>query len=211
MEYMTAEQALEAAKGLTFEDVWAALMESRRQWEETKKEMKESQQEMREETRKIVADLSKNIGGLSDSFGRFVETMFTPELWKKFNALGFPFSSQCQRKKFTDGSRVIAEVDVLLENGEYAMPVEVKTRLTVDNVNEHIERIEIVRRYMDAHCDARKLVGAVAGGTVPENVRKYAHKHGLYVIKQSGESASIAELPQGFKAREWTMRLTVDS
>ena len=47
MEMMTAEQAAEAAKGLTFEKVWAALMESRQQMKEsqmeTGRQLKESQ------------------------------------------------------------------------------------------------------------------------------------------------------------------------
>ena len=45
MEYMTAEQAAEAAKGLTFETVWAALMETRRRMEESDRSMKERMEE----------------------------------------------------------------------------------------------------------------------------------------------------------------------
>ena len=47
VETMTAEQAAEAAKGLTFEIVWATLMESCQQMEEShqrkEKRMDESQ------------------------------------------------------------------------------------------------------------------------------------------------------------------------
>jgi len=96
MERITAEEALEAAKGLNFEKVWAALMESRQLIDETHKKIKESQQETQKQieetqrqikesqqetqrqmqksqrkTDKIIADLSKNIGGLGNSLGRF--------------------------------------------------------------------------------------------------------------------------------------------
>jgi hypothetical protein len=37
------------------------------------------------------------------------------------------------------------------------MPVEVKTDLTVEDIDEHLERIEKIRGYMDK----RKLVGMV--------------------------------------------------
>ena len=97
METTTAEQAAEAAKGLTFEVVWAALMENRQQMQEMQKES----------------------------------------------------------QKRSDESRI------------------------------------------------RILVGAVAGGSINDNVLEYAQKQGLYVIIQTGDSVAIADRPQGFKAREW--------
>jgi hypothetical protein len=83
------------------------------------------------------------------------------------------------------------------------MPVEVKTNLTVEDIDEHLVRIEKIRGYLDKRKDKRKLVGAVAGGIVDENVLKYAFKKGLYVLVPSGKSIALAELPEGFKVREW--------
>jgi hypothetical protein len=71
------------------------------------------------------------------------------------------------------------------------------------NPCHHMERIAIVRQYMDGRGDTRKLFWAVAGAVVHGNVRRYAQKHGLYVLVQSGESVSLAEAPRGFKAAEW--------
>ena len=96
-----------------------------------------------------------------------------------------------------------AEVDVFMENGDCAVAVEIKTRLKMEYVDAHLKRIEIVRQYMDERGDKRKLFGAVAGGSVPEEVVKSAQEQGLYVILQNGDSVSIADAPQGFKAREW--------
>ena len=81
--------------------------------------------------------------------------------------------------------------------------MEVKTALSVDDVNGHIGRIEIIRRYMDARGDARKLVGAAATAIVNEGVIAYAQKKGLYVFVLAGDTIAIADAPQGFKAREW--------
>jgi len=75
--------------------------------------------------------------------------------------------------------------------------------LSVENVNDHLERIAIVREHLNAKGDSRKIVGAVAGGIVQENVLRYAQKKGLYVVVQSGEASTIANMPQDFKAREW--------
>jgi len=207
---MTAEQAAEAAKGLTFEKVWAALMESRQLIEETQKQIKEAQLEtqkqMRESQRKtdkIIADLSKNIGGLGNSLGRFTEAMFSTELRKKFNELGYTFTRQAPRMKFIEYEKVLAEADFFLENGAYAMIVEIKTELSISDIDDHLERIEKIRQYLDKRSDSRKLVGAVAGGIVSENVLKYAQKKGFFVIMQTGDSVAIADMPKGFKPKEW--------
>ena len=55
MEYMTAEQAAKAARGLTFEKVWAALMEHRAEQEEAHKRLNQ----MFEESNIRIEKLSK--------------------------------------------------------------------------------------------------------------------------------------------------------
>jgi hypothetical protein len=239
MDYMTAEQAAEAARGLTFEKVWAALMETRQRQEESGKrleesykrleeshqKLKESQEESdkrleesykrQEESRrkaeeamqKTMSDLSKNLGGLGNSLGRVTEAMFSAELCKKFDDLGFTFNTQANHKRFRDSQRqTLAEVDSVLENGDYVMLVEIKTDLSAEDVDDHLARIDVVRQYMDAHGDKRKIVGAAAGAHVPDNVLRSAQKKGLFVIVQSGDAVEVAAMPQGFKAREWRTR-----
>ena len=51
MEIITAEQAAEAAKGLTFEKGWAALMESRQRLEESREESEKRFQETERQMR----------------------------------------------------------------------------------------------------------------------------------------------------------------
>ncbi|MDR0707198.1 MAG: hypothetical protein LBF60_04895 [Treponema sp.] len=151
------------------------------------------------ETHEEIKALSKNLGGLNNSLGELIEQMFSVQLWDKLDELGYEFSKG-GNVKFKENKRTIVEADVFLENGEYAMPVEVKTHLKVEDVDEHIERI---RGYMDRRGDKRRLVGAVAGGIALDDVRRYAQKRGLYVLEQSGESVLIAEAPDGFVARIW--------
>ncbi|MDR2375661.1 MAG: hypothetical protein LBD96_04390, partial [Treponema sp.] len=75
--------------------------------------------------------------------------------------------------------------------------------LTEKDVDEHLERIGKIRELFDGREDRRKLVGAVAGMAVAEEVRKYAQRKGLYVLVQSGDSVTVADAPENFKAREW--------
>ena len=218
MKMMTAEQAAKAARGLTFEKVWAAMMKSEQEWKEYKQEMRESdrrmeaynrewKEQMAESDRKWkehMKDLSKKLGGISDSIGDLTESMFRNELWKKFSDIGIPVTRQSENAMFSDhNKRVLTEVDIFMENGDCVIAVEIKTKLRIKDVNEHLKRIEIVRRDLDEHRDKRKIFGAVACGSVTPKVMEHAHEKGLYVVVQNGESVSIADAPKGFKVREW--------
>jgi hypothetical protein len=79
--------------------------------------------------------------------------------------------------------------------------VEVKTQANIDDVRDHVERMEKLRRYFDLYDDKRKLYGAVAAAIIPENVRDFALKQGFYVIEQSGDNVAIKE-PEG-SLRAW--------
>ena len=216
MTAMTAEQAAEAGKDLDFAKVWAALMENREQQRKTDKQIAElsisgrrTDKQIAElsisgrRTDKQIAELSKNIGGVNRSLGRWTEEMVAAQLWEKFDAFGYEFTKGSRNIKFRDGGQIIAEVDIFLENGDYAMPVEVKTDLIEEDIDDHLDRIGKIRLYMDKRGDKRLLVGAVAGAIVPESVCRYAQKKGLYVLVQSGDSVEVASSPQGFEVRKW--------
>jgi hypothetical protein len=175
--------------------------ETDRQMKETDRQMKETDRQLKE-TDRLVKELSKNIGGVNRSVGRFMEEVYSARIWDKFTELGYEFTTGCRNKKFKENRQTLAEVDIFLENGLYAMPVEIKVDLTMEDVDEHIERMATIRSYLDRHGDRRVLVGAIAGGIAPETVVNYAQKKGLYVVVWSGDAATVAEAPPIFKARE---------
>ena len=144
------------------------------------------------------------MGRLGNSYGDQVEAMFV-NLGEKFNVLGFSFPKEAKGNiRFIDKNRkVLAEVDHLLENGNVVMPIEVKAKLKQEHVDDHIRRLGIISEHNIKHNDNRKVLGAVAGGVVPQNVLAYAQKKGLYVLVQNGESVEIADMPANFKPREW--------
>jgi hypothetical protein len=213
MEAMTAEQAAEWGKTLDFSTVWATIQEFSKERREAQQELDKRFQEtdrlikenaaQLKKTEQIVKELSKNIGGVNKSFGRLMEEMCSARLWDKFVDFGYDFTCGCRNKKFRENEQTLAEADIFLENGLYAMPVEVKADLTTEDVDDHLERIATIRDYMDRHGDKRFLVGAVAGGIAPENVVRYAQKKGLYVVGWSGDAATVTEASPSFKAREW--------
>ena len=151
-------------RGLTFEDVWAALMETRerqerdaREWnewfEKDAREWRERHERDAREWEKVKKDLAKQmketdkkIGDLGDRFGEMIEHMVMPALVKKFRELGFVFTKAYPEAEYKDvANNIITEVDITLENGDKVMLVEVKSKPSTDDITGHIERMEIVR------------------------------------------------------------------
>jgi hypothetical protein len=199
--------------GLTIGEVWAMLQETDRLIKEMGVEAdqrrKEADQQRREadkrrkELERQMKETDRKIGRLGNSLGDVIEHLMCPKLHKKFKKLNFVFNRSSRNIEIRDHDQnPLAEIDVLLENGEYAMAVEVKTRLTTQDVKDHVKRMGILRRAADERGDKRKYLGAVAGAVVTRTVAAYALKNGFYVIIPSGETVDI-EAPEGFTPRIW--------
>ncbi|MDR0732300.1 MAG: hypothetical protein LBF63_11575 [Treponema sp.] len=199
-------QAGEPPRGATFEEVWAMFQENARQLEkmsaETDRRIAETEK-LIQEAAKWRAKTDKVIGKLGSRLGEVIEHIMSPKLHEKFEKLGFSFNHSSRNHELRDRNKNrLAEVDILLENGECALAVEVKTHLTTKDVKDHVKRMGILRRVADEHNDKRKYLGAVAGAVVDQEVSAYALKNGFYVITPSGETVDI-EAPDGFNPRIW--------
>jgi hypothetical protein len=192
---MSESYAHESAEQLTFEKVWAMFQETDKKFQETDKKFKE--------TERLVQETTRTVGNLSNKLGIVVEHLVLSNIKEKFNALGYEFTKAGPSVLIEDHKKqIITQIDAMLENGEFALAIEVKTQLNVGHVDEHIERMEKLRRYADDRGDKRKFLGAVAGAIVADNVKEYALKKSLYVIRQSGDTVTI-ENPQGFEPKTW--------
>jgi hypothetical protein len=170
---------------------------------ETDRQIREMNAETDRKIKEMNAETDRKIGKLGNRLGDIIEHIMSPKLHKKFEELGFRFNRSSRNNKFEDHDKKrLAEVDILLENGDYAMAVEVKTRLTTEDVRDHTGRMEILRQVADERNDTRKYLGAVAGAVVDQNVLAYALKNGFYVIIPSGETVDI-EAPDSANLRIW--------
>jgi len=181
--------------------------ETDRQMEETDRRLKETEQSLKqslEETSKMVKETSRQMGLLNNRFGELAEHLVAPGMMKKFNKLGFHFSRTSQNIKIQEvGSPYpLAEIDVLLENGDIVIVVEIKAKPDLNDIHEHIERIEKLRGYADRRQDKRKYRGAIAAAILNENIRREILNNGFYVIVQSGDTLKI-DIPQKFVPRDW--------
>jgi hypothetical protein len=189
----------------SFETVWAILQEvgekqkeSAKRQEETDRQMKETDRIMKEN----AADFNKRIGALTNLFGEVAEYMVAPKLREKFMEFGLNFPKANTNTSVNDKvNNIFLEIDVMLENGDKAILVEVKTKLTIERINSHISRLEKMRKYANLHGDKRTFLGAVAGVVVTDEVRNYALNQGFYLIEPSGENFNIT--PPNGQPKEW--------
>jgi len=158
-------------------------------WDEIQAGFKELEKAQKEAWA-AIRETQKNIGGLNNTLGSLVERIMTPDLPRKFKSLGFTFDKITTVKWASEGY-IYAEIDGLLENGTQAMAVEVKTTLEIEDINEHLKRMERIRKYADEHGDKREFLGAIAAMIVNPKPKKYALEKGLFVIVPSGEDVKV--------------------
>jgi len=180
-------------RGPNFRTVWALLQENAQQQKETERQMRERSER-----------LDKQLGKLGGRFGEMVEYMVLPNLVHKFRDLGFEFTKAYPEAEIKDSdNNIFTEIDITLENGDKVMIVEVKSKPDINDIKDHVERMEKVRRHGDLHGDKRKFLGAIAGMVFKENVKNFAMKNGFYLIVPSGETFNIT-VPEGeYSPREW--------
>ncbi|MDR1177812.1 MAG: hypothetical protein LBK64_03185 [Spirochaetaceae bacterium] len=199
-------QKRKVSGNVQFEDVWAMFQETDQMMKETARRQKETDRQMKETDRrldKMMAETDKKLGKLGNRLGELVEHLVTPNMVEKFRALGYAFTKAGPGIEFYDSKgKPLAEVDVWLENGEFALAVEVKSCLHIQDIKDHVRRMETLCRYAEERNDKRKFLAAAAGAIVRQNVREYAVKNGFYVIEQSGDTVKI-EVPEGFRPRIW--------
>ncbi|GHT48539.1 hypothetical protein FACS1894102_1830 [Spirochaetia bacterium] len=195
------DKRIEKTQKETSEQIAKTQKETDKQLKETSERIEKTQKE----TDKQMKRLSRNLGGIGDSLGQLVETLIAAKLWEKFDAYPYNLKRAYQRVPlFDENNTVLTDIDILLSNGEYVMAVEVKQRFhRLDDVERHIKRVELMKKYPPAECKGKKMLGAIAGGTVEADAKKCAHDAGLFVLELTGESVHLVEAPKDFTPRQW--------
>jgi hypothetical protein len=180
--------------------------ESDRLYAERQKKAEKEYEELRRlhaETQAEIKKATKLVGDNGRSLGALVETLVAARLWEKFPQYGF--EGICRQVAILDETkRVRTDIDILLTNTDSVMAVEVKHELNKrDEVDRHLRRMELIRRYPPKGIAGMRLMGAMAGGVADPDVMDYAYQCGFYVLELTGESVRLAPPPDGFTPREW--------
>jgi hypothetical protein len=197
----------------TIEDIREILKElaqSQQELSQSQQELSQSQQELSQaqketdkqikETDKQINRVSKQIGELGNRLGEFVEWQVRPAVVRLFQERGInvhEFHPGISVKRDNEG----LEIDLLVVNDTDAILVEVKSKLTQRDVDEHLQRLAKFKRLMPRFRDVKAL-GAVAAMVVPNEVASYACRQGLFVLVQSGENVIILNDAE-FTPRVW--------
>jgi predicted AAA+ superfamily ATPase len=156
--------------------------------------------ETEQELHTLFSKTDAKIEALTGKWGRFVEGLIAPAVHRLFQAWHIEVDRVYQRVKAHKNGAGL-EVDILAVNGEYAVLIEAKSTLGVDDVREHIDRLKKFKPFFPEYAD-RKVIGAVAGIVIDEDADKFAYRQGLFVIAQSGEAVKILNDEQ-FRPKQW--------
>ena len=175
----------EQQKPLTYEGVLEMIRETdrniRRMSRRTDRKFQETDRKI-QETAEQMKKTSKKISELGSRIGKIVENMVAGNIIEKFQTLNYDVTG-CSPHKFFEIKKlgISGEIDLLLDDGEVAILIEVKTTLETADVRKHIERIEKYRRYADARGigKTQRYVGAVAGAVIMGEAAQFAHENGM--------------------------------
>jgi hypothetical protein len=204
---LVAELAIQSKEtDRKFQETDRRFQETDRRFQETDRKFQETEAQMRETDRKMrevfdrFDNLSRRFGDLGNRLGEFVEAMVEPALVRLFRERGLDVSEVHRRVTARRGGEAL-EIDLLVVDGDTAVAVECKSRLTKEEVERHGARMEAIKRLMPKYADMR-LQGAVAGMVVDEDAVEAAQAAGLWVLAQSGDTVEVRNTP-GFTPRVW--------
>ncbi len=182
-EYLTKEEA----DGF-FQDVKDLFRDTDQKFKDTDRKFKDTDRKFKE-TRELLDNISRKIGELGNRLGEFVQEMVRPAVVRLFRERGLDVHMVLPNVYVLRDNESM-EIDLLVTNDDVALAVECKSRLDVDDVNDHLDRLNKLKRLLPKYRDTR-LMGAVAGMVVSDDVARYAYRKGLYVLAQRGNMVII--------------------
>ncbi|MEO5339834.1 MAG: hypothetical protein H7837_04855 [Magnetococcus sp. MYC-9] len=209
-------------QSITFEDVWRMFQETDRKFQETDRKFQETDRKfqerfqetdrrfremIRESDRQIqitaaqMRETDRKLDRLGSRLGEFVEGLVAPACRTLFAQRGIPVHKVSRRVEadLPGGRRM--EIDLFVVNSDAVALVEVKSKLAVDDVRDHLTRLSEFKEFFPEYADKR-AIGAVAGMVIEENVTRFAIGKGLFVIEQAGESVRMAN-EESFVPQAW--------
>ncbi|MBK8754899.1 MAG: NERD domain-containing protein [Candidatus Competibacteraceae bacterium] len=176
----------------TLDEVWALFREVAESQKDTDRQMKETDRQ--------IKLLGKQIGELGHRLGEFVEGLVKPAVVRLFQARGIDIHEVYPDVEVDRGTEGI-QIDLLVVNDTEAVLVEVKSKLTVADVDDHLERLAKFKRLLPRYAEVRAM-GAMAAMVIPKEAARYAYRQGFLVLAQSGETVVILNDAQ-FQPKAW--------
>ena len=185
------------------------LREIGKQQKETDKQQKENAKQQKETDKQVketAKQLKKTHKEFNSNWGRLVESLVRGDLVKLLNARGIDVTGTYPNVRVSyvedSGGRREKEFDVVVRNGEEVVAVEVKTTLKPKDVKKFMQSMKVFTRFFPDHV-TKRVYGAVAYIRCDSEADLYAERQGLYVIRATGDSASIVNAEE-FRPRSFS-------
>jgi len=162
-------------------EIKSALAELIKSQQETKAMFKETDAKFKETDKRIKEAFNL----FTTQWGKLIESLVEGEIVRLFKAKGIQveyISTRVKGKEF--------EFDIIAYNGTEIVVVEVKTTLKVNDVKKFSGKLENIKVWIPKYTD-HKIYGAVAYLKADEQSDIYSESKGLWVIRATGDSASI--------------------
>lgn len=176
------EPLVEYGQPLSFEKVWLMFQETDKKFQETDKKIRE-------------------LNSLfTTQWGKLMETLVEGDLVNLLKSRKIEVYRTSQRVK-GNFKGTSYEFDIIAKNGKEVVIVEVKTTLRTNDVTNFIKKLRNAKEWMPDLID-NSVYGAVAYLTAESSSDIMAANKGLFVIRATGNSASITN-EEGFKPAEF--------
>ena len=193
-EFMSTNQQKNSA---TPEEIWKILREASEGHKETDKLLKEISQEQKktdEQMKKTDQRINRLGGRFDDRWGLMVESLVEGKVVELLQSRGINVYETAVRMegsyKDKKGEIQKREIDILAANGNEVVAVEVKSTLNPDHVRYFLNTLRNFKKYFHRY-KTETVYGAVAYLRSDSEAPVFAEKHGLFVIRATGDSASI--------------------
>lgn len=174
------------------EDVAQSRKEFKEGLEESSRKFKEDLEESSRRFDEINAKTNAAITRISTEFlgvtGHIVEGLASSAVDEVFKAAGLPllhFGKNIKPKQPEANSQM--EVDVMLGNDRFTVPVEVKANFTKKKVKRFLRKMEMFRSLFPEYCD-RDVLAAVCAINYENGADQFAHDEGLLVLRVNSEN-----------------------
>jgi len=137
-----------------------------------------------------IRDDQNNISETNNTFDSFAERLYSSALPKKLKKLGLLFN---RTTTYRSAEGIYAEIHAMLESGTQGMVMAIEQTLCIADIDEHLVRMEKIRKHANEHGDKRQFMGAIAATITDEGTRNYALNQGLFVIEPSGEDVKVTK------------------
>ncbi len=178
---------------LNFEKVWLMFQETSKKFEETDKRLDKMFKDTDRQLKEQSQETNKRIKELSNLFttqwGKLIESLVEGDLVRLLNEKGIKVHQTFQRVSGSyEGDPY--EIDIIASNDEEIVVVEVKTTLRPNDIKKTLKKLKMFKTWMPVYKE-KKVYGAVAFLNISADSHRMAESKGLFVIKATGNSASI--------------------